>query len=155
MGVDAVFGAAAYGGRPDCGRNKGTVMRRGYCGLVGAGLVTILSVMAHGEDAISSGDLEREQLARAIAVLRLQPDAAGQSCLDALREVHKTEGQVKELQTRTRSADLGLARDVLETDYENGKEICGADAIRVCAGPMQPARLAAACRTLQQGGRGG
>src|ERR1700710_3117318 len=53
----------------------GLAMRRVCFGLVGAGLCALLSVMARAEDA-SSGDLERAQLARAIAVLRLQPDAA-------------------------------------------------------------------------------
>ena len=114
----------------------------------------MLSTAAYADDPVPSGDAAREQLARIIAVLRLQPAAAGQSCLDALHEVHLTEDQVKALQNKANNPDVALAQDVMETDYENAKEICGADAGRVCTGPTAVAGLTAACRVLGQGGHG-
>ena len=116
--------------------------------------LVMMSTAAYADDPAPSGDVAREQLARIIAVLRLQPAAAGQSCLDALHEVHRTEDQVKALQNKANNPDLALAQDVMETDYENAKEICGADAGRVCAGPRVVAGLRAACGTLGQDGRG-
>ncbi len=121
--------------------------------LHGAALL-LVSTVVMADDPVPSSDLAREQLARVIAVLKLQPDAAGQSCLDALHEAHKTEDQVKILENKSSNPDLALAQDVLETDYENGKEICGADAGRVCAIPGQTAGLKEACSTLRQGGHG-
>lgn len=118
-----------------------------------AGLAILLSTAVHADDPAPSGDLTRDQLARVIAVLRLQPNAAGQSCLDALHEVHQTEDQVKVLQNKSSKPDLGLAQDVLETDYENAKEICGADAGRVCLAPEKLVGSEAACKSLHQGGR--
>ena len=117
------------------------------------GLAVLFCTPAYAQDPASSGDLARDQLGRVIAVLRLQPAAAGQSCLDALHEVHKTEDQMKSLQNKANNPDVGLAQDVLETDYENAKEICGADAGRVCAASGGAADLRAACVTLQQAGR--
>jgi len=116
------------------------------------GLAVLLCTRAYAEDPAPSGDLARDQLARVIAVLRLQPAAAGQSCLDALHEVHKTEDQMKILQNKANNPDIALAQDVLETDYENAKEICGADAGRVCAASGGAADLRAGCGTLQQTG---
>lgn len=118
------------------------------------GFIVMLSTAAHADNPAPSGDAAREQLARVIAVLRLQPAAAGQSCLDALHEVHKTEDQMKILENKANNPDLALAQDVLETDYENSKEICGADAGRVCATLGQPAGLKAACAALRQDNHG-
>ena len=119
-----------------------------------AGLAILLSTAVHADDPVPSGDLTHDQLARVIAVLRLQPNAAGQSCLDALHEVHQTEDQVKILQNKSSRPDLGLAQDVLETDYENAKEICGADASRVCSAPEIVAGSEGVCKSFHQGGRG-
>ncbi len=118
-----------------------------------AWLAFIVTNAAHADDQGQSNDLTRDQLARVIAVLRLQPAAAGQSCLDALHEAHQTEDQLKVLQTKKNNPDLALAQDVLETDYENAQEICGADANRVCAGSERAAGLDASCAALHQGGR--
>lgn len=114
--------------------------------------VILLSTAAFAGEPGPTDDLARQQLSRVIAVLRLQTEAAGQSCLDALHEVHKTEDQLKTLQSRTANSDLALAQDVLETDYESGKEICGADAARVCVDPGTNAALVAACKGLHQTG---
>ncbi len=117
-------------------------------------VMVMLSSAAYADDSVPSADVARERLARIIDVLRLQPAAAGQSCLDALHEVHQTEDQVKLLQNKANNPDLALAQDVMETDYENGKEICGADANRVCAGPKVLSGLKAACGALGQDGHG-
>ena len=108
-----------------------------------------MPTMAMADDAQSSGDLTRQRLNRVIAVLRLQPAAASRSCLDALKEVHTTEDQVKALQQRIKDPDKDLAQDVLETDYENGSEICGADAIRVCGSAGPTAGLSNACAAMR------
>jgi hypothetical protein len=116
-------------------------------------IASVVTGAAHADDQGQSNDLTRDQLARVIAVLRLQPAAAGQSCLDALHEAHQTEDQLKLLQTKKNNPDLALAQDVLETDYENAKEICGADANRVCAASERAANLDAACTALRQTAR--
>ena len=118
------------------------------------GFLVMLSATAYADDPAPSGDAAREQLARVIAVLRLKPAAAGQSCLDALHEVHQTEDQVKALQNKANNPDVGLAQDVLETDYENAKEICGADSNRVCTDPGTIAGLRAVCVTVGQSSHG-
>nr|WP_321986668.1 hypothetical protein [uncultured Lichenicoccus sp.] len=121
-----------------------------------AGTALIL-VLAHGaladDPAPDGGDLTRQQLGRVLAVLRLQPAAAGGSCLDSLRDMHKTEDQVKALQIRAKDPDKALAQDVLESDYENSKEICGADAARLCGAPGTASGVPAACDAMRRGGR--
>ena len=107
-----------------------------------------LSLPARADDQAQSGDLAREQLARVIAVLRLKPEAAGQSCLDALHEAHQTEDQLKKLETKAKDPDLALAQDVLETDYENAQELCGADARRTCVSTQRTAGMFSACDHL-------
>ena len=123
-------------------------MRRTCWRLVCLGiLIAPAGTVCAGEPAVSD-DLARAQLVRVLAVLQAQPKAAGGSCLDALQEVHRTEDQVKILQNKANNPDLALAQDVLETDYENAKEICGADATRSCQTSGETARLSAACARL-------
>ena len=121
-----------------------SVRRLAHCGLL-----LLLSLPAHADDQARSGDLARDQLARVIAVLRLRPEAAGQSCLDALHEAHQTEDQLKKLETKAKDPDLALAQDVLETDYENAQEVCGADARTTCAAAQRPAQMSSACEHLR------
>ena len=116
-------------------------------------LLAVTHVALADEPAPGGGDLTRQQLERVLGVLRLRPSAAGPSCLDSLREMHKTEDQVKALQVRAKDPDKALAQDVLESDYENSKEICGADAAHLCSTPGQIAGVAAACEAMRRGGR--
>ena len=116
--------------------------------------MVFISTTAHAEEQVASGDVARDQLAKVIAVLRIQPAAAGQSCLDALHEVHQTEDQVKILQNKANNPDLALAQDVLETDYENAKEICGADADRICVAKDRVKEMDASCTVLHRGSKG-
>ena len=128
-------------------------MRVGRLMACGVWIAFIMTSAAHADEQGQSSDLTRDQLARMIAVLRLQPAAAGQSCLDALHEAHQTEDQLKLLQNKKNDPDLALAQDVLETDYENAKEICGADANRVCVASERPASLDASCVALYRAAR--
>ncbi len=116
-------------------------------------LLGLTHVALADEPGPGGGDLTRQQLVRVLGVLKLQPSAAGGSCLDSLRDMHKTEDQVKALEIRAKDPDKALAQDVLESDYENSKEICGADATRLCSAPGQAAGVAAACDAMQRGGR--
>ena len=115
------------------------------------GLLLLLSFPAQADDQGRSGDLAREQLARVIAVLRLKPETAGQSCLDALHEAHQTEDQLKKLENKAKDPDLALAQDVLETDYENAQEVCGADARRTCEASQRSSQMISACDRLRPG----
>ena len=103
----------------------------------------------------AADDPARVRLNHVIAVLRLKPSAAGRSCLDTMLELHKTEDQVKSLSSRAQDPDKELAEDVLESDYENGGRLCGADAERVCASQEPSAPLRAACKTLDRSGAQG
>lgn len=123
-------------------------MRHGWISLFGAGVSILISATSLADDVQSSSDLTRQRLNRVISVLRLQPKAASRSCLEALEEVHTVEDQIKLLQKRTRDPDQALAQDVLETDYENGSEICGADASRVCGSSVSVTGLSAACAAI-------
>ena len=127
-------------------------MRKPGRRLARCGLLLLFSLPAQADDQGRSDDLAREQLARAIAVLRLKPEAAGQSCLDALHEAHQTEDQLKKLESKAKDPDLALAQDVLETDYENAQEVCGTDARRTCAIAQEPSGMTSACRRLLGGG---
>ena len=113
----------------------------------------LLASAACADEPDTSGNLPREQLERVINVLKLQPAAAGASCLKALTDLHATEDQVKVLRRRAKDPDLALALDILESDYENAHEVCGADARRVCAASQQTMGLPSVCAKLNRGGR--
>ncbi len=75
----------------------------------------------------------RGQLDKVLAVLRVRSQTASKSCLNAMSQVHATEQQVKDHENDTGShPDLDIARDVLESDYQNSSQICGVDADRAC-----------------------
>lgn len=94
-------------------------------------------------------DGPRQQLDKVLGVLRLKTDAAGHACLEAMKQVHETEEQVKEHQSdATNKPDLSIAQDVLESDYQNSTQLCGADAARVCR-EDHDANLQKPCQNLQ------
>ena len=124
-------------------------MERAWAASIYVGMAVALASPASASDAAVANDAANLQLTRVLAVLRLQPDAAGPSCLDAVRELDKTEDQVKLLQGRANSQNLPLAQDVLDTEYENGYEICGADANRVCTAARPAVQISAACEALR------
>ncbi|TLU72694.1 hypothetical protein [Lichenicoccus roseus] len=128
-------------------------MRTWAIGLAGAALLLVCHATALADEPGAGDDLSRQQLERVLAVLRAQPTAAGPSCLESLRDMHKTEDQVKALQARAKDPDKALAQDVLESDYENSREICGADAARLCYAPSASAGMTTACAGLRHARR--
>ncbi|MGI4747382.1 MAG: hypothetical protein ACRYGI_08450 [Janthinobacterium lividum] len=93
-------------------------------------------------------DVGRVQLDKVLSVLRIQTDAASKACLAAMANVHDTEQQVRNHTNDTGAhPDLDIAKDVLESDYQNGAQLCGADAARVCRDTTTGA-LAHACSAL-------
>lgn len=104
-----------------------------------------------GTARAQEGDPARGQLDKILIVLRLRMDAAGKPCLDAMAQVHATEEQVKEHTNDSGNhPDLDIARDVLESDYQNGSQLCGADAARVCR-EDHGSDMAKACQNLRAG----
>ena len=108
-----------------------------------------LAVMVLGVvPAQAQDDGPRKQLDRVLAVLRLQQAAASRACLNAMSQVHATEQQVKDHENDTGNhPDLDIARDVLDSDYQNGTVLCGADAERACRESHGP-DLAKPCSAL-------
>lgn len=91
---------------------------------------------------------ERAQLDKVLAVLRLRMTAASEACLKAMTQVHGTEQQVKDHENDSGThPDLDIARDVLESDYQNSSQICGADADRACRESLRP-DVSQACSAL-------
>ena len=112
---------------------------------VAAAAVVFLNIVpAHAQDEGGA----RKQLDRVLAVLRLQQTAASRACLNAMSQVHATEQQVKDHENDTGNhPDLDIARDVLDSDYQNGAVICGADAERACRESHELV-LTKSCNTL-------
>jgi len=72
-------------------------------------------------------------LNRILAVLQTDPDSASDSCVEALKELHKTQKIIADQDTDSSSnQDAAVARDVLESDFEETIEICGTDARTMC-----------------------
>lgn len=71
-------------------------------------------------------------LNRVLAVLQVQPDSVGDACLEALKELHKTQKIVSDDEADSNNQDAAVARDVLESNYEDANEVCGADARTMC-----------------------
>lgn len=95
-------------------------------------MLVIGSVIA-GQARADETDTARTQLDRVLAVLRIHSEAASKACLDAMAQVHDTEQQVTAHTNDTGShPELDIARDVLDSDYQNSLQLCGADAGRVC-----------------------
>ncbi|GAB6855651.1 hypothetical protein [Asaia astilbis] len=71
-------------------------------------------------------------LNRILAVLQTDPDSASDACVEALKELHKTQKIVADQDTDSTNSDAAVARDVLESDFEETIEVCGTDARRLC-----------------------
>lgn len=87
-----------------------------------------------------------------LAVLRVSPNSAGKLCLKNLDEMHKVQKQLDVEETAQRSFDIGLVRDVLESDMESVISSCGQDARTACEGGAagQNARLGKICSQLAE-----
>jgi hypothetical protein len=75
----------------------------------------------------------RLHLDRILAVLRFRENQASRACVRAMIEVRNTEQQVRAHRDDPGAhPDLDLARSLLASDYQNGAQLCGADAERAC-----------------------
>jgi hypothetical protein len=90
---------------------------------------TLTTVSASADEAAGP----RTQLDKILAVLRVRTQAASKACLTAMTQVHETEQQVKNHENDSGNhSDLDIARDVLDSDYQNSSQLCGVDADRAC-----------------------
>ncbi|NPD67874.1 hypothetical protein HN018_10895 [Lichenicola cladoniae] len=114
--------------------------------------MSLAILAASGPVRADETDIGRVQLDKVLSVLRVQTDAAGKACLSAMANVHESEQQVK-AHTNDNGAhpDLDIAKDVLESDYQNGAQICGADAARACR-TGSTGEMAGPCKALQGNG---
>ncbi|GBQ12340.1 hypothetical protein [Swaminathania salitolerans] len=71
-------------------------------------------------------------LNRILAVLQADPDSASDSCVEALKELHKTQKIVADMDTDNANQNAAVARDVLESDFDETIEVCGTDARTLC-----------------------
>jgi len=88
-------------------------------------------------------------LGKQLAILQQKPDAASEACVNALKELHTTQDQIAKEEQHSKDQDLGVARDVLESDFENATQYCGADARTLCrTDTTHAAKMEAACTKL-------
>ncbi|MGI4793653.1 MAG: hypothetical protein ACRYG8_06105 [Janthinobacterium lividum] len=114
--------------------------------------VAVLAGALGSSASADESDSARLQLDKVLIVLRLQSSAASKACLDAMSQVHDTEKQVSVHNNDTGShPELDIARDVLESDYQNSVQLCGADAARVCREDVR-SDTNKACMALQPEG---
>ena len=108
------------------------------------------SSVAHAEKKDSvNGNVPNAQLQKELAVLRFQPDSASESCINALKELHKTQDLIDKKEQRSSSdPDLAIAHDVLESDFENAIEMCSPDVRRLCGVHDPDVKLAKACENV-------
>ncbi len=109
-----------------------------------AALVLLALPLGYAASAQEESGAKRK-LDAALGVLRIHQDAAGKSCLEAMTRVHQTEDQVAGVTRQSASGDhadtnADIARDVLDSDYENAESACAPDAQKACqAGAQEPA----------------
>ncbi|MBB2202677.1 hypothetical protein [Gluconacetobacter tumulisoli] len=110
-----------------------------------------VGAMAQDEGGEGGSRASAVLLQREVGVLQTDPNATSPSCLDALKELHKTQDLVAAEESRTKDQDLEVARDVLETDFETAGQACAPDAESLCdkAGTSPSPALAKACAVLR------
>ncbi|WP_180539558.1 hypothetical protein [Acetobacter okinawensis] len=115
--------------------------------LVACGLT--LSPIARADDETAPrSNVNNIQLQKELAVLHFKPDAAGPACIDALKELHKTQDLLQKDEENAHNQDLTVAEDVLESDFENSIEACAADVEKMCESHNPSAELRAACEKI-------
>lgn len=102
----------------------------------------------NGENSEVRSKVPNMQLQKELAVLQFKPEAASEACIGSLKELHKTQAQLEEEQTRTHDQDLAIAQDVLESDFENSIELCSPDVRKLCETQNPDVRLVRACEQL-------
>ncbi|WP_291365843.1 hypothetical protein [Acetobacter sp. UBA5411] len=111
-----------------------------------------LATPAMADETLTSAaqsSVANEQLRKEMIVLQSDPEQASEACITAMKELHDTQAKISAAEERSSSADLTVAKDVLESDYENAIEMCGPDARRLCTAQDRPAKLAQACAALK------
>ncbi|EHH67835.1 hypothetical protein [Gluconobacter morbifer] len=89
---------------------------------------------------------------RILRVLQANPDQASDSCINALKEMHKAQDVLgkEEGSDSEHNEDLAVARDVLSSEMEDVTNMCGADARTLCrdVDSSKTPNLAKACTAL-------
>ncbi|QEO17012.1 hypothetical protein [Acetobacter vaccinii] len=88
------------------------------------------------------------QLQKELAVLHLKPDAASPACIDALRELHKTQDLLKKHAEEDQNPDLVVAQDILESDFETASERCAPDVRAMCEAPNPATDVVKTCEKI-------
>ncbi|MFT8522117.1 hypothetical protein [Gluconobacter oxydans] len=87
-----------------------------------------------------------------LRVLQTNPDAASDSCINALKEMHQAQTALSKEEgiDPEHNQDIGVARDVLSSEMEDVTNMCGADARTYCrtATSHPDPKLTAACNAL-------
>ncbi len=108
-----------------------------------------LSPIARADDETAPrSNVNNIQLQKELAVLHFKPDAAGPACIDALKELHKTQDLLQKDEENTHNQDLTVAEDVLESDFENSIEACAADVEKMCESHNPSPELRTACEKI-------
>nr|WP_298795711.1 hypothetical protein [uncultured Acetobacter sp.] len=117
-----------------------------------ASALTAAPLYAHADDDDDElhhrSTVPNAQLQKELAVLQYKPEAASPACIESLKELHKTQAQLEEEQTRSQDQDLAIAQDVLESDFENSIELCSPDVRQLCETRNPDVTLAKACEKL-------
>lgn len=103
---------------------------------------------ADDDETAPRSNVNNIQLQKELAVLHLQPDAAGPACIDSLKELHKTQDLLQKEQENSRNQDLTVAEDVLESDFEYSIESCAADVEKLCETHNPSPALRTACEKI-------
>jgi len=101
------------------------------------------------DDAVKASPMN-QRLQQIVGVLQTDPNDVSSACIDALKELHKTQDQVTAEQDHNKDQDLEVARDVLESNYEDSNQICGVDAQRMCDHDKPTPQLTQACTALSR-----
>jgi len=125
------------------------------CGVALLGLATPQAARAQDDDPHDTTTRMTAAiskiLARDLAVLQIKPDAASDNCVSALKDLHKTQAQITDEEKRTKYQDLPIARDVLDSNYEDATQFCGTDARHLCRTTgSSDTRFAAPCADLRE-----
>lgn len=115
-----------------------------------SGVLAASPAIAQDDEEAVAPSSTTVELQKLVAVLQSDPNATSQPCVDALTELHKTQDTLEAEQKRTNDPDVGVARDVLETDFETAVQSCSPDATALCEKNGNDPKLARACMALDQ-----
>lgn len=101
-----------------------------------------------GDENEVRSKVPNEQLQKELAVLQFKPDAAGEACVDSLKELHKTQALLEEEEKHSNDQDIAVAQDVLESDFENSIEACAPDVRKLCETQNPDVKLVQTCEKL-------